>query len=78
MLIVDIVKMLSIQKFITNDDAQMILSAPSKHLESQSLIESLQKLKLSVWIKMCDLLNAKSLKHVSSQLMKGTCICKSF
>ena len=77
MLTVDIVKMLSVQKFISDDDEQMILSAPSKHLESQSLLETLQKLKLSVWIKMCDLLNTKSLKHVSSQLMEGTCICKS-
>ena len=77
MLTVDIVKMLSVQKFITDNHAQMILSAPSEHLKSQSLLESLQRLKLSVWIKMCDLLITKSLKHVGSQLMEGTCICKS-
>ena len=68
---VDIVRMLSVQKFITDNDAWLILSAPSKHLKSQSLLESLQKLKPSVWIKMCDLLNTKSLKHVSGHLMKG-------
>ena len=72
MLTVDIVKILSVQKVISDNDAQMILSAPSEHLKSQSLLESLQKLKSNVWIKMCDLLKAKSLKHVSSQLMKGT------
>ena len=75
MLTVDIVKMLSVHKFISDDDEQMILSAPSKHLKSQSLLKTLQKLKLSVWIKMCDLLNTESLKHVSSQLMEGTCVC---
>ena len=33
MLTVNIVKMLSVQKFITNNDAQMTLSAPSEHLK---------------------------------------------
>ena len=33
MLTVNIVKMMSVQKFITNNDAQMNLSAPSEHLK---------------------------------------------
>ena len=74
---VDVFKILSVQKVITDNDAQMILSAPSEHLKSHSLLETFQKLKLSVWIKMCELLNTKSWKHVSSQLIEGTCICKS-
>ena len=67
----DIVKFMSVQKFLTDDDVQVILSAPSEHLKYQSLSESLQKFKLSMWITICDLLYSISLKHVSSQLMEG-------
>ena len=70
----DIVKMLSMQRFLTDNDAQVILSAPSEHLKFQSLLEGLKKLRLIVWIMICDTLHNKSLEHVSSQLMEGKCI----
>ena len=69
----DTVKLLGVQKFLTDDDVQVILSAPSEHLKYQSLLDSLQKFKLSIWIKISDLLRSKSLEHVSSQLMEGKC-----
>ena len=73
-LIDDIIKLLGVQKFLTGDDVQVILSAPSEHLKSQSLVNCLQKLKQAMWIKICDLLHNKSLEHVSSQLMEGTSV----
>ena len=68
----DTVELLGVQKFLTHDDVQVILSAPSEHLKYQSLLESVQKFKLSMWIAICDLLHSKSLRHVSNQLMEGT------
>ena len=67
----DIVKLLNVQKFLIDDDAQVIISAPSEYLKYQSLLECLQKFKLSVWIMICDLLHDKSLEHVSSLLIEG-------
>ena len=68
----DIVKFLDVQNFLINDDAQVIISAPSEYLKYQSLLECLQKFKLSVWIMICDLLHDKSsLEHVSSLLIEG-------
>ena len=65
------VELLGVQKFLTHDDVQVILSAPSEYLKYQSLLESLQKFKLSMWIMICDLLHNKSLGYVSNQLMEG-------
>ena len=67
----DTVELLGVQKFLTHDDVQVILSAPSEYLKYQSLLESLQKFKLSMWITICDLLHSKSLGYVSSQLMES-------
>ena len=69
----DIVKM-CMQRFLTDNDAQVILSAPSEHLKFQSLLESLKKFRLNVWIMICVTLHNTSLEHVSSQLMEGKCI----
>ena len=68
----DIVKLLNDQKFLIDDDAQVIISAPSERLKCQCLLKSLQDLKLTEWILICDILNNKSLEHVSGQLMEGT------
>ena len=67
----NIVKLFNDQKFLTDDDAQVIISAPSEHLKCQCLLKSLQDLKLTEWILICDILHKKSLKHVSSHLMEG-------
>ena len=68
----DIVKLFNDQKLLTDDDAQVIISAPSEHLKCQCLLKSLQDLKLTEWILICDILHNKSLEHVSGQLMEGT------
>ena len=67
----DIVKLFNDQKFLTDDDAQVIISAPSEHLKCQCLLKSLQDLKLTEWILICDILRSKSLENVSSHLMEG-------
>lgn len=67
----DVVKLFMVKKLFSDDFAQVIVSAPSEHLKYQSLLESLQKFKLSVWIIICDLLCDKSLEHVSSLIMEG-------
>ena len=73
----DIVKLFNDQKFLTDDDAQVITSAPSEHLKCQCLLKSLQDLKLTEWILMCDILHNRSLENVSSHLMEGI-ICNIF
>ena len=67
----DTVELLGVQKFLTGDDVQVILSAPSEHLKYQSLLESIQKFKLNMWMAICDLLHSKSLDYVSNQLIEG-------
>ena len=67
----DIVKLFNDQKFLTDDDAQVIISAPSEYLKCQCLLKSLQDLKLTEWILICDILHNQSLEHVSGQLMEG-------
>ena len=71
MLMDDIVKLFNDQKFLTDDDAQVIISAPSEHLKCQCLLKSLQDLKLTEWILICDILRNRSLENVSSHLMEG-------
>lgn len=66
----DIVKTLSIHRFLSDNDAEVILFTPSEHLKYQSLLESLKKFRLNVWIMICNTLH-KSLEHVRSQLMEG-------
>ena len=67
----DIVKLFNDQKFLTDDDAQVIISAPSEHLKCQCLLKYLQDFKLTEWILICAILHKKSLEHVSGQLMEG-------
>ena len=68
----DVVELFSFHKFLSNDELQVITYAPSEHLKFQILLKCLQDLRLTVWMKACDmLLNTKSWKHVGSELMKG-------
>ena len=68
----NIIKFFSNHTLFTDDDLDVISFAPSEYLKNQLLLRYLQRLKLSMWSKICDILhNTKSLRHVGSQLMNG-------
>ena len=68
----DIGKMFSSRKIFTNDDLEVISFTPSEYLKRQFVLQTLQCLKLSVWIMICDVLdNTKFKSSVGSQLRYG-------
>lgn len=68
----DIVKLFMSHKFLNDDDSEVMSFAPSEQSKKIFLIQTLQHLKLSLWLMICDVLdNTKSTKHVGSQLKNG-------
>ena len=68
----DVIELFNSQKSLTDDDLEVILFSPSDYLKKQLLLGYALQLKLNVWSKICDVVhNAKTMKHISSQLMNG-------
>ena len=69
----EIVKLFRMHQIFISDDVEVISFAPSEYLRNQFLLRYLWNLKLSVWPMICNMLhNAKHMRHVSNQLIKGT------
>ena len=68
----DICKMFNSRNIFTNDDLEVISFTPSEYLKRQFVLQTLQGLKLSMWIMICDVLdNTKFKSSVGSQLRDG-------
>ena len=68
-----ICKMFNSRKIFTNDHLEVISFTPSEYLKRQFVLQTLQCLKLSVWLMICDVLeNTKFMSRVGSQLRDGT------
>ena len=67
-----IVQLFSSHKLFTDDDLEAISFSPSEYLKSQFLLDNLQRFKLIMWIKICNIMHSdKSLEHIGSQLRDG-------
>ena len=67
-----ICKMFNSRNIFTSDDLEVISFTPSEYLKRQFVLQSLQCLKLSMWIMICDVLdNTKFKSSVGSQLRDG-------
>ena len=68
----DICKMFNSHNIFTNDDLEVISFTPSEYLKRQFVLQTLQGLKLSMWIMICDVLdNTRFKSSVGRQLRDG-------
>ena len=67
-----VVQLFSSHKLFTDVDLELISFTPSKFLKSRFLLEILKHFKLTMWLKICDIMqNDKSLEHIGGQLKDG-------
>ena len=70
-----IVQIFSSHKLFTDDDLEAISFSPSEYLKSQFMFDHVQRFKIIMWIKICDIMHSdKSLERIGSQLRDGELI----
>ena len=68
----DVIKVFGSHKIFNDDDLAVMLLAPSEYLKKQVLLECLHRLRLAMWLMICDILESiKSVRYIGIQLRNG-------
>ena len=66
----DIGKIFNSHNVLTNDDLEVMSYAPSEYLKKQFVLQTLHRLKLCVWIMICDVLENTKFKDSVGNLLR--------